>query len=158
MLLGYLKRVSKVSILGIIIILLIKTYSILDYNYQVKIIQKDNYSTLDYIKIPKVNIERIVKKGINDDCLNKNFACVEYIDSNIIIAGHAIEQVFLNLYNIKNNDEIEVKINSEYNIYKVNNIYKLTYTEYMNYNIKNSLILITCLNDFNKRLIVVAKK
>ena len=97
---------------------------------------KTNY--IGYIEIDSINIKRGIVKGINDEILNNNDVGM-IRDNNIILAGHAVDNVFGKLNNIVSFDKIKIvdKDNVDY--------------------LDEDLVLITCTND-DKRLLVLAKK
>lgn len=149
-----LKSVSYILIiLGILIIILIKVMIISNKEYQYYVIEKNN---VNYINIPSINVNNILIDGITDEHLNMNYATIE-VNNNIIVAGHAIELVFKNLYNIEIDDEIIIYYNNQLLTYYVIDKYNVNTNEFNGFDQINKLILITCI-DKDNRLIVVAKK
>ena len=113
-----------------------------------------------YLYIPKLNYKNIIKKDINS-INDNNIVMMDYSDkiggSTIILAGHNNRYVFNNIYLLELGDEV---ILSDFGIdYK----YIVSETKYINVddfnelNIKDSLILITCSYDNQKRYIVILK-
>lgn len=113
-----------------------------------------------YLYIPKLNYKNIIKKDINS-INDNNIVMMDYSDkiggSTIIMAGHNNRYVFNNIYLLELGDEV---ILSDFGIdYK----YIVSETKYINVddfnelNIKDSLILITCSYDNQKRYIVILK-
>lgn len=147
--LGKLVIVISILILGLTIF-----YQIEEKSKQVYLI--NNYE-INYIKIPNVKILNVLVNGITEKQLNNNYACLEKRDSNIIIAGHGIYSVFKKLSNIQNNDIIILSYDGKKEKYYVTNKYIVNIYDFDYFKEKNSLILITCLDD-NNRLIVTAKK
>ncbi|MBP3766617.1 MAG: sortase [Bacilli bacterium] len=124
-----------------------------------KDISKNQTDYLGYIEIKNLNIKREIVIGINDyNLLNHvtmNDNCISFECDNIILAGHSIKNIFLNLKNIKVNDSIILYNGKQYN-YIVKSI---DIVDKKNINIidNSELILITCY-DFNRRIIVKAKR
>ena len=156
-----LKRFLKISI-----ILIIFFYENFDYNIHSYLID-NNYKSdvrikvdnIGYIEIERLNIKREIKLGINDfnmiNYVTMNNNCNSFECDNIVLAGHAVKNIFGNLKNIKIKDII--KLNNGL-IYK----YEVTSIDIVDKKdlsiIDNSnLILITCY-DLNRRIIVKAKR
>jgi len=106
---------------------------------------------IGYIQIDSVDIKRGIIEGINDKILNNNDVGM-IRDSNIILAGHAVENVFGNLHNISLFDEVKVHLYDKDYYFM---IYKKIIVKKDNLNYLNSdLVLITCTND-GQRLLVL---
>ena len=113
--------------------------------------EKVETNYIGYIQIDSVDIKRGIVQGINDDILNNNDVGI-IRDNNIILAGHAVENVFGNLNNISIFDEIKVQLYDKKYYYVV---YEKIIVEKDNLQYLNSdLVLITCTND-DKRLLVL---
>lgn len=106
---------------------------------------------IGYIQIDSVDIKRGIVEGINDEILNNNDVGM-IRDSNIILAGHAIEDVFGKLHNISLFAEVKVHLYDKDYYFM---IYKKIIVEKDNLDYLNSdLVLITCTND-GQRLLVL---
>lgn len=158
---------NKFSFLIILLIFILNIYHIVDYNEHSKVI--DNYKEYDikkynymgYIQIDRVNIKREIVLGINEDNL-KNHVCLSNVSKNlesdnIILAGHSIKNIFQNLHDVIIGDKIIISsfdANYYYEVVSIDIVSK--------YDIdiidKSNLILITCMEDNNKRLIIKAKR
>lgn len=156
----------------LVIVFLFLKFKIDDYNDIKKhniIISKiyDNHvlyhDYLGYIEIPNYGIKRLIKKGTSKDILDSNYVGLmnDSLDNKrVVLAGHNIKNVFSNLHVIKLNSLIY--INNYYHIYKYSVIKKVEINSndinYLNkkYNY-DVLILITCTNKNNKRLLVISK-
>ena len=152
---------------SIIILILFEVFQIIDYkvhNYIIDniylnsdVTNKVNY--IGYIEIERLNIKREIVLGINNYNLLQHVALSKEsknLDNDtIVLAGHAIKNIFGNLKNIKENDIIKIKsINKTY-YYKVIDIKIIFKDKRISYD--SNLTLITCF-DYNKRLIVSAKR
>lgn len=148
---------------GLIILIIIE----LSYQFQIhqnsKIIENIklqggiiNYY-VGYIKINDLKVNVPLVYGTSKKELDQNIVGVSnYSDSkHLILAGHAIKSVFLPLYNIKKQTEIEILLNDNYYKYIVDNVYIVKENDISVYN-NTGLTLITCINK-NQRLIVNAK-
>ena len=162
-----MSKIKKISIV-LLLLLFIPIYEQIDNHTHRYIIDNiylnDNVSNkvnyIGYIEIKKLNIKREIVLGINNYNLLNHVALSSYSknleSNNIILAGHAIKNIFGNLKNIKVDDEIIINTNQKNNYYKVYNVDIVS--KYDTNVIDNSdLILITCIN-LNKRLIVKAKR
>lgn len=115
---------------------------------------------IGYIEIERLNIKREIVRDINEKNLLSHVAlndnCINLNCDNIILAGHAIKNIFGNLKYIKKGDIINiVSYNDRY-------VYETTEVKIVNKDKKDAidnseLILITCKDLFN-RIIVKAKK
>lgn len=155
----------KLKILGISLIV----FSLLGFTYlkisSSNIFQKDvekifvngipnETKYVGYIEIKSVDIKKGIIKGINNEILNNNDVGM-IRNNNIILAGHAVPNVFGNLNNIKKFDKIKIYLYNQEYIFTVYNtiIVDKNNIKYLN----EDLVLITCTND-NRRLLVLAKK
>jgi len=137
---------------------LMKSNIYLDKNNHSKIIdrifikgEKLETNYIGYIEIESVKIKKGIIDGINDEILNNNDIGM-IRDNNIILAGHAVENVFGSLYNISIFDEIKVHLYDK-DYYFI--VYKKVIVDKNNLDYLNSdLVLITCTND-NRRLLVL---
>lgn len=166
----------KNKVIGIILILIsvsiIMIKNINEYNntlYQNKIIAeiKDSYNInseyIGYIEIPKYKIKRLIKEGVSDNILDHYYVGKMNIRNNNlnILAGHDINLVFHKIHYLTKNDIVYVsdfKIDKEYKVVKKIKVGINDYTYlYKTYN-KDTLLLITCTNKKDKRLIIKLEK
>ena len=158
-----LKNLNKIII---ILLFLLIFYEKIDYkihNYVIdNIYLKDTNNRLNYlgfVEIDRLNIRREIVYGINDFNLLNHVTLSEKSKSlksdNIILAGHAIKNIFLNLKDIKINDEIKI-ISDKVRYYEV---YDILIVNKANVGVidNSDLILITCKNN-DERIIVKANK
>lgn len=153
--------------LSILIVIIKYNFEYKINNYQNKIINNihDNYNYIEYkgyIKIDKYNINKIIKKGTTNEILDKNYVGMMDINKKnlIVLAGHNTNNVFHKIYYLKKNDLIEIYLDKK-EIYKVKTIKEINVDDYeiLNKKYKNkTLILMTCTNKQNKRLIVISEK
>lgn len=161
-----LKKSLKISLYLLVYIFIVlyenidyKTHSYMIDNVYKKDISKYKIDYIGYIEIDKLNIKREIKLGINDYNLLTHVAmndnCANFDCNNIILAGHSIKSIFANLKNIKVNDNIKLFNGAEYNYI----VQSIDIVDKKNTNIidNSNLILITCY-DFNRRIIVKAKR
>lgn len=162
---------NKIAIILIILSFLLlnnkKNYDKQNIKFHNIIINKiyDNNNEINeyigYISIKKYNINRLIKKGVTKDILDKNYVGLMNIknDNLIVLAGHNINLVFHKLHFVKKDDIVDLKIDKEekYKVILKKEISVLdTYYLYKKYD-KKTLLLITCTKDKNKRLIVICK-
>lgn len=113
---------------------------------------KTNY--IGYVEIDSIDLKRGIVKGIDDVILNNDDVGM-IRNNNIILAGHAVDNVFGKLNNISTFDKIKIYLYNQIYSYTV---YKKVVVEKDNIDYLNDdLVLITCTND-DKRLLVLAKK
>lgn len=166
----------KNKVIGIILILIsiciIIIKNINEYNntlYQNKIISKIkdshniNSEYIGYIEIPKYKVKRLIKEGTNNNILDHYFVGKMNIKNNnlTILAGHDINLVFHKLHYLNKDDIIYLNDFKYLKIYKVIKKIKVDINDYTylykTYN-KDTLLLITCTNKSDKRLIVILEK
>lgn len=132
--------------------------------------QENIYATnnyLGYIELPDYSIKRLITSGVTKSNLDNGFVVTlnssanlddEY--GNIILAGHSTSNVFQKLHDTKIGDQITIGT--------YQNIYNYIITErhvvksddlsfFKKVNDKKILTLVTCENDNDYRLIIVAK-
>lgn len=145
-------------IISIFFLILLKLDNYFEKNTHSQIIERifikgekleTNY--IGYIEINSVNIKRGIINGINDEILNNNDIGM-IRDNNIILAGHAVENVFGNLKNISVFDEVKIHLYDKDYYFMVYDkiVVSKNNLDYLN----ADLVLITCTND-NKRLLVL---
>ena len=106
---------------------------------------------IGYIEINSVDIKRGIVEGISDSILNNNDIGM-IRDNNIILAGHAVENVFGNLKNISIFDNVKIQLyDKEYHFIVYDKV--IVDKDNLDY-LGADLVLITCTND-NKRLLVL---
>lgn len=136
-------------------------------DYHNKVISKiyDNHNInkeyLGYIEIPNYNIKRLIKKGVSNKLLDNNYVGMMDTKNNLILlAGHNIKLVFKNIHNMQKGDLITLYLNYK-TIYKVIETKEIMINDYSILNMKykdETLMLMTCTNDSNKRFIVIAER
>lgn len=148
-------------IISIFFLILLKLDNYFEKNAHSQIIERifikgekleTNY--IGYIEINSVNIKRGIINGVNDEILNNNDIGM-IRDNNIILAGHAVENVFGNLKNISVFDEVKIHLYDKDYYFMVYDkiVVSKNNLDYLN----ADLVLITCTND-NKRLLVLGNK
>ena len=158
----------KNSLILLLVLICVNLYEMIDkktHNYIIdNIYLNDNISHkvnyLGYIEIEKLNIKREIVLGINNYNLLNHVTlderCSNLDCDNIILAGHAIKNIFGSLKYIKEKDIIKIiSIDNIYQ-YEVTNI-QIVNKENIDVIDKSNLILITCY-DLDKRIIVKAKR
>lgn len=159
---------NKIIIVLLASLFLIDSYQILDYKiHSIKIEQifyegsANRHEYVGYIEINNLNIKREIVIGFNDENLKNHVVlkedCLNLESDNIVLAGHSIPSIFGNLHYIKINDLITIHTFNGVYYYKVEEI-EIVYKTNVEILDDNNLILITCMDDNNKRLIVKAKK
>ena len=161
------KKYLKINII-ILLVLFLNVYEELDkhtHNYIIDNVYMNDINNnevdyLGYIEIDRLNIKREIVLGINDLNLLSHVTlddrCNNLECNNIILAGHAINNIFSNLKYIKKEDTIKIVTTDNIKYYKVQSIDIVDKKD--DDVIDNSeLILITCYN-LDKRIIVKAKR
>lgn len=149
-------------ILSLVSIILIKIKNEQEYHKHIRIIDdifingKANTSKyVGYIEIKSVNIKRGITEGITEKVLNENEVGMEKKD-NIILAGHSVSNVFGRLHYINVGDLIKMLVyNREVYFTVIDKI--IVRKDNMDY-LNEDLVLITCMINPNKRLLIIAKK
>ena len=149
------KTLNIIIFIMLLILTGIYLYQYYDYKKQINII--DN-SDVDYIYIERLNIKRIIKPSFDIDMLNNGYIGMENINNNIVLAGHALEQIFKKLYNIKIGDKITINLNKIKSYYEVEQVLLVNEYNFNIYDYSEKLVLITCDYNRNKRRIIVSKK
>lgn len=156
-------------IVGIIMLICLKSIEYINVYNHTKIVNnifknadglnKIEKEYIGYIEFLEKKIE--IVNGINKNNLDKHHACIFdeeslYNNDTIIIAGHNITDVFNELHNIKIGDYIKIKTKDKNLVYKVKSIEIVDRKDISILNDDVDLILITCMNNFRKRLIIKA--
>lgn len=135
--------------------------------YNVQNMQIENSVIFGTIKIPKINLEYVVFRNLNEELLKISvckFSGEELEENgNIAIAGHNYndERFFGKVKELEIGDEIRIEdLKGKEFIYKVSEVYEtspedISCLEYNEKNIKE-LTLVTCNNSNGKRIIVKA--
>lgn len=161
----------KISIILICISLILIIFKIKNDNNDIKFHNRvisniyDNHieykEYLGYIEIPKYNIKRLIKKGMSNKILDSNYVGYKKINDNLILlAGHNVNNVFHKIHYLDKNDLIYININKLIT-YKVIKKYEIKVDDYSILNKKynnETIIIMTCTTNKNRRLIVIAKK
>ena len=111
--------------------------------------------------IPKFNYKNIIRKDENalDD---NNIEMLDFSDSiggnRIVLAGHNNRYVFNKLYYLDINDEVVLSDSGKDYKYIVKDTKYINTDDFSDFNRDNSLILITCTYNNQKRYIVILEK
>lgn len=158
----YIKLSTSIIVICLLLLISIKITEKIEYSSHIKkidniILKGDSNKTkyIGYIEIEKINIKRGIVNGINDKILNNNDVGM-INNKNIILAGHSVSNVFGNLHDIKLNEIIKLYLYNELTEYIVKDIKIVDKNDLSLLN--NELVLITCMLDPNKRLLVIAQK
>ncbi|MBQ1496298.1 MAG: sortase [Bacilli bacterium] len=155
-----LKRIIKLFIFISSFFLFIPTIKEYEYKRKVKRIIKENNNTyLGYISIPKFNYENVIDN--KDNALDNNqIYLTDFSDkiggNNIVLAGHNNRYVFNKIYYLNVGDSIIISdFNMDY-LYEVIDSKYINVDDFDSLKIDNSLILLTCSSDNQKRYIVIS--
>ena len=122
---------------------------------------------LGYIEFTNYGIKRLITTGTDKATLDKGLvgtlnvsAKIDDEFGNLIIAGHNVSNTFQKLHYMKIGEEIKIVSHKDTYIYKI--IEKHTINDndmsyFKKINDKKILTLITCKNNGNQRLIVIAE-
>ena len=111
--------------------------------------------------IPKFNYKNVIKRDESalDD---NNIEMLSFSDpiggNRIVLAGHNNRYVFNKLYYLDINDEIVLSDSGKDYKYIVKDTKYINADDFSDFNIDNSLILITCTYNNQKRYIVILEK
>lgn len=159
-------KLILISILGFLILF---CYQKIDYNVHTYIIDNiyDNDNNMNvqdyigYIEIPDLNIKREIVLGITSENLKSHITLDDSIksleDNHIILAGHSVENLFGNLHKAELNQAIYIHTNNKIIRYYINEIV-IVNKEQVDILETGDLVLITCMRDNTKRLIIKAKR
>lgn len=141
-------------------------------NIEIQEEKTEEQEIIDYIgviEIPKINLKKgIVNSDSKYNNLNKNIYTIsnstfpsENEISHIILAGHSGNSYisyFRNLKKLKKEDLIYFYYNNQTYIYSISNIYEVEKTGTIAVGIyaKDAMTLITCVENSNKQLVIVA--
>lgn len=120
-------------------------------------------SILGTIQIVKSNKTNIIKKGNVEEVIKKNQVSLlsNLENKTIYLAGHSVPEVFGTLHESKIGDKIILDlghVKTQYQIYQIKTIHISDTSVFSKQESFERLILITCMTDDTKRLIVFAKK
>lgn len=132
----------------------------------------DNFSLnnkyLGYIYFPEYEVRRLIVNGTSSSILDQGYVglfstsiALDDLVGNVILAGHSIAQVFECLHTISIGSEIVIGTRQKREIYVVENQWEVLdhdFSYFEKINDGKFLTLITCMNNYNKRLIVRARK
>lgn len=118
---------------------------------------------IGYLEIERLNIKKIIKKGVSNDILDQNIigmlenSAIGIDNNDIVLAGHNIGEVFRHLHHIQIDDIVKITTNDSCYRYKVRKILTVNENDvkYLLNEHRNRLTLITCTNIANKRLLVI---
>lgn len=159
-------KLILISILGFLILF---CYQKIDYKVHTYIIDNiyDNDNNMNaqdyigYIEIPDLNIKREIVLGITNENLKSHITLDDSIksleDNHIILAGHSVENLFGNLHKAELNQAIYIHTNNKIIRYYINEIV-IVNKEQVDILETGDLVLITCMRDNTKRLIIKAKR
>ncbi|MBR3116336.1 MAG: sortase [Bacilli bacterium] len=114
-----------------------------------------------YLFIPKFNYKNLIKR--DESALDENMIeMLNFSDNiggnNIVLAGHNNRYVFNKLYSLDIGDEIVLSdFGTDYK-YKVSELKYIKVDDFKELEKDNSLVLITCTYDNQKRFIVILDK
>lgn len=120
----------------------------------------NNEHVVGIIKIDKINFEGLVYEGTSTSTLNKGVGHFEnsaFFDGNVCLAAHNSNEYWAKLNTLQNEDIIFYTSFLGTRKYKVNNISKISETDwsFIENKDKNSISLITCVKDIpSQRLLV----
>lgn len=111
--------------------------------------------------IPRFNYKNIIKR--DDSALDNNYIeMLSFSDpiggNRIVLAGHNNRYVFNKLYYLDINDEIILSDYGKDYKYIIRETKYIDTDDFSDFNIDNSLILITCTYDNQKRFVVLLEK
>ena len=122
---------------------------------------------LGYIEFSNYGVKRLITTGTDKATLDKGLvgtlsvsAGIDDEVGNLIIAGHSVSNTFQKLHYMKIGEEIKIVSHKDTYIYKITEKYTINDND-MSYfkkiDDKKILTLITCKNNGNQRLIVIAE-
>ena len=120
----------------------------------------NNEHVVGIIKIDKINFEGLVYQGTSTSTLNKGVGHFEnsaFFDGNVCLAAHNSNEYWAKLNTLQNEDIIFYTSFLGTRKYKVNNISKISETDwsFIENKDKNSISLITCVKGIpSQRLLV----
>lgn len=120
----------------------------------------NNEHVVGIIKIDKINFEELVYEGTSTSTLNKGVGHFEnsaFFDGNVCLAAHNSNEYWAKLNTLQNEDIIFYTSFLGTRKYKVNNISKISETDwsFIENKDKNSISLITCVKGIpSQRLLV----
>lgn len=158
-----LKRIVKIFLILSSFLFLIPVTTELKLKEKIDniVISKEKQLYKGYIYIPKFGYKNVIKKDTS--ALDENLVLMtdfsdELDGSNIVLAGHNNRYVFNKLYYLNIGDEILISNESKDYKYIVDTTKYIKVDDYESLNNRDSLTLITCTNNNQKRYIVIAKR
>lgn len=122
---------------------------------------------LGYIELINYGVKRLIVSGTEKNILDKGYVGVlktsSLIDDefgNLILAGHSVNNIFGKLHYIKIGEQIKIVSHKKTYIYEIIEKHTINDDDMTFFNKvedKKILTLITCKNNNNQRLIVIAK-
>ncbi|MBS7020299.1 MAG: sortase [Firmicutes bacterium] len=125
--------------------------------------QNQNKSIIGTIEIVKNKQKVIIRKGNTEEIISKKqVSLLSALETKaLFLAGHSIPEVFGTLHESKVGDELQLDIRHQKKSYQIYDIEIIDITDESIFYEKDSfekLVLITCMKDENKRLIVKARR
>lgn len=152
-------------VISILLLISLKSYEEVEFEISKRnidmvfkgMVPRSNY--IGYIEIDRLSIKKEIVLGINQDNLDKNHVVLSNsLDSDhIVLAGHSIRSVFLNLHEAIIGDEIKIHTYYDMKRYQIYDIQIVDKTDIHSIDDGN-LVLITCMDNNNKRLLIKAKR
>lgn len=120
----------------------------------------NNEHVVGIIKIDKINFEGLVYEGTSTSTLNKGVGHFEnsaFFDGNVCLAAHNSNEYWAKLNTLQNEDIIFYTSFLGTRKYKVNNISKISETDwsFIENKDKNSISLITCVKGISSQRLLV---
>ncbi|GEM_PF-3811606 len=128
-----------------------------------KIVQIETSSNVEkegYLKIPSIALYQVLEKGGVAQLLSESKVAYWNVpdSKNIHFVGHRIPAVFASLEKLEKGDIVELYWNGVYGRYRVSDFQVVNETEFPSFPSVGNLVLITCMEDDSKRLIVLCEK
>lgn len=159
-----IRKIVKIVFFVSLLLLFVPTFKEIELEQKVDSMMNDkklNSIYEGYLYIPKFNYKNFIKKGESalDD---NNIEMLNFSDNiggnNIVLAGHNNRYVFNKLYSLDIGDEIILSdFGTDYK-YVVEEFKYIKVDDFKELVRDNSLVLITCTYDNQKRFIVILKK
>ena len=113
-----------------------------------------------YLKIPSIALYQVLEKGDVTQLLSESKVAYWNVpdSKNIHFVGHRIPAVFASLERLEKGEIVELYWNGVYGRYRVSDFQVVNETEFPSFPSVGNLVLITCMEDDSKRLIVLCEK